>query len=680
MNDAKSDPLPHIAGYDISRRLGRGGMADVYLAVQASLSRPVAIKVLAVERTLAEAVDGQARPPGEDFEETVARFEREARTIARLDHPHIVSIFDVGRTDDGRLYYVMPYLPNGDLSTRDLREDEAAIVSVVRALCRALGYAHTLGVVHRDVKPENVLFDKLDRPLLADFGIALATHQSARVTREGSTMGSSGYMSPEQARGHAIDGRADLYSLGVVTYEMLSGDLPFHGPDALAVALAHVEQPVPRLRSARRHWQEFIDRAMAKSPAERFQTATQMEAALDAIAAQLGDAPAAAYATKPMSVLNAPQRDTRAIAGIVVAVVIGLGGAGLIGYGLTRLRHARETSAVLAPDPAAAAQTGAAPAILPAPAQTRSSADAAAGEESAKADSGGTPAQPAITHSASAPGPVADGAVAAKPEPPATPRLADLAAGTRLRDRGGPELAFVPALFSRSGQREDIGHSFALARYEVTRGEYAAFARATGRDAAKCREPRSPLSVLRKLSWREPGFDQNDSHPVVCVSWDDANAYAQWLGARTHARYRLPSRVEWLHATRWTATNPGICAQGDLADDKRALFGRSPASACSDGFAFTAPVGQFKPNQIGIHDLVGNVSEWMRDCKSAARSGKNDDSACSERLFSGSSWRDSATDQRIDFVDDAGVDVGYTTIGFRVLREFEGDKVPPIVK
>ncbi|HEX3122321.1 MAG TPA: serine/threonine-protein kinase, partial [Rhodanobacteraceae bacterium] len=273
MNDAKSDPLPHIAGYDISRRLGRGGMADVYLAVQASLARPVAIKVLAVERTLAEAIDGQARPPGEDFEETVTRFEREARTIARLDHPHIVSIFDVGRTDDGRLYYVMPYLPNGDLSTRDLREDEAAIVSVVRALCRALGYAHTLGVVHRDVKPENVLFDKLDRPLLADFGIALAAHQSARVTREGSTMGSSGYMSPEQARGHAIDGRADLYSLGVVTYEMLSGDLPFHGPDALAVALAHVEQPVPRLRSARRHWQEFIDRAMAKSPAERFQTA-----------------------------------------------------------------------------------------------------------------------------------------------------------------------------------------------------------------------------------------------------------------------------------------------------------------------------------------------------------------------------------------------------------------------
>jgi serine/threonine-protein kinase PpkA len=131
MNDAKSDPLPDIAGYDISRRLGRGGMADVYLAMQTSLSRPVAIKVLAVERTSVETADVQGRSQGEDFEETVARFEREARTIARLDHPHIVSIFDVGRTDDGRLYYVMPYLPNGDLSTRDLREDERAIVTVV---------------------------------------------------------------------------------------------------------------------------------------------------------------------------------------------------------------------------------------------------------------------------------------------------------------------------------------------------------------------------------------------------------------------------------------------------------------------------------------------------------------------------------------------------------------------
>src|SRR5215831_14069936 len=325
MNETPSDALPHIEGYDITRRLGRGGMADVYLAIQVSLSRPVAIKVLAAERTAGE--------------ETVTRFEQEARTIARLDHPNIVSIFDVGRTGDGRLYYVMPYLPNGDLSTRDLRDDDAGVTAILKALTRALGYAHKLGIVHRDVKPENVLFDKLDRPLLADFGIALASSDFARVTREGSTIGSSGYMSPEQARGLPIDGRADLYSLGVVAYEMLSGDLPYHGPDTLSVALAHVEQPIPRLPLRRRRWQPFIDKAMAKSPDERFQTAEQMEAALDRLASQFGDMTEEAYATKPLPALAAAVPARRGLSGALLAAIFGVAGIVMVGYALNKMRR-----------------------------------------------------------------------------------------------------------------------------------------------------------------------------------------------------------------------------------------------------------------------------------------------------------------------------------------------------
>src|SRR5262249_6950592 len=205
-------------------RPARAGMAHVIPARKAPLGRPAAIRGLAAERP--------------DGDETVTRFEQEARTIARLDHPHIVSIFDVGRTADGRLYYTMPYLPRGDLSAHAMHGNEKAIAAIVRALCRALAYAHKFGVVHRDVKPENVLFDHLDRPLLADCGIALTTREFMRVTREGSTIGSSGYMSPEQARGSTLDGRADLYSLGVVTYELLSGNLPYDGPDTLAMALA----------------------------------------------------------------------------------------------------------------------------------------------------------------------------------------------------------------------------------------------------------------------------------------------------------------------------------------------------------------------------------------------------------------------------------------------------------
>jgi hypothetical protein len=649
MDQAQIEPSPHVAGYDITRRLGRGGMADVYLAIQISLSRPVAIKVLASERTVGE--------------ETVTRFEQEARTIARLDHPNIVSIFDVGRTDDGRLYYVMPYLPNGDLSTRDLREDETAIVAIVRALTRALGYAHKHGVVHRDVKPENVLFDKLDRPLLADFGIALASHNFARVTREGSTIGSSGYMSPEQARGFAIDGRADLYSLGVVTYEMVSGDLPYHGPDTLSVALAHVEQPIPRLSPRRRRWQAFIDKAMAKAPEERFQSAEQMETALDAIGAQLGERPDAAYATKMLPTLNEDQRGRRMAFGVVLAVVLSVAGAAMVGYALLRLRHvptASDQTAMAAPAPAAND-----PVLAPPAAEIQRTAEPAVA---------GLAASPAVVGVLESAGAAAAGAAAeaapgehesAAPEPtakapePTRPRRADLAAGASLRDRGGPELAFVPALLMREGQRFDAGHAFALGRYEVTRREYAAFVKATSRAAAKCREARSPLSLLRKLSWREPGFAQDDAHPAICVSWVDANAYAQWLGTRTHARYRLPTHAEWVHATHWNSGRVAACAQGHMA------------AACRDGFAYTAPVGKFKPNQLGIYDLVGNVSEWTLDCKSGSR----DDRNCQDRMFSGNSWRDDAGTS-LDAQDDAAFDVGYTTIGFRLLRELDGDNIP----
>jgi formylglycine-generating enzyme required for sulfatase activity len=254
----------------------------------------------------------------------------------------------------------------------------------------------------------------------------------------------------------------------------------------------------------------------------------------------------------------------------------------------------------------------------------------------------------------------------------AKPRVSDLAAGAALRDSGGPELSFVPAQLARDGRQFDVDHAFALGRFEVTRREFAVFASATGRAAAKCREPHSPLSLLRKLSWREPGFDQDDSHPVVCVSWDDANAYAQWLSARARARYRLPTHAEWAHATHWNSSKGQACELGNMAD---APARRGEAAPCSDGYANTAPVGKFKPNQLGIRDLVGNVSEWTRDCKN----GKADDNSCKDRLFSGSSWRD-APGGAIDVQDDAGVDVGYTTIGFRLLRELDDENIPASVK
>ena len=646
MTEADREALPYIDGYNITRRLGRGGMADVYLAMQVALARPVAIKVLAAERTFGE--------------ETTQRFEQEARMIARLDHPNIVSIYDVGLTADGRLYYVMPYLPNGDLSTRRPGDDEQAVVAIVRALLHALGFAHQHGIVHRDVKPENVLFDKLDRPLLADFGIALSQQHFERVTREGSTMGSSGYMSPEQARGHNLDGRADLYSLGVVTYEMLSGELPYRGPDTLSMALAHVEQPIPRLPPHRRRWQPFIDKAMAKQPEQRFQNAAQMEAALDSIAEHAGSKPEAAYATKPLPTIPTTHRQRVNSFG-VVAIVITLLGALMVGYAMFQWRRtvnpvAEAVRAVPLPVPTTPQTAAAAPAGAPPAAASPPAAEPAAAPG---AEAAPTAASTIVASAAAAP----DSAEpAAKPADSDSrkPHLADLPAGTLLRDRGGPSLALV----AQTGQ-----HGFALGRDEITRREYAAFVAATGRSASKCREPHSPLSALRKLSWREPGFSQDDSHPVVCVSWADANAYVQWLGTRLHARYRLPTRAEWLQALRGAATARNGCATANVVDDKNALLRRDDGTSCSDGFAYTAPVGKFKANAINIRDLVGNVSEWTADCKDAKAA------PCAERMFSGTSWRD-PPDSAASVQDDAGSDIGYTTIGFRLLREIDDDSIP----
>ena len=265
--------LPEIPGYRILRHVGEGGMARVYLATQLSLERQVALKVLSFEHSVSE--------------EAALRFEREARTIAKLDHPNIVGIFDVGRTRAGELYYTMPFLANGDLAGRDLRHNPRRVVEILSAICDALSYAHGQGVIHRDVKPENILFDQNERPRLADFGIALSQTHDHRVTGQGKAMGSTGYMSPEQARGITLDGRTDLYSLGIVCYELITGELPFMGPDALAVAMAHSTDPIPRLPPTLKLWQPFIDKALAKNADERFQDADQMRAGLAEIGAQV---------------------------------------------------------------------------------------------------------------------------------------------------------------------------------------------------------------------------------------------------------------------------------------------------------------------------------------------------------------------------------------------------------
>src|SRR5690606_637707 len=270
--------LPEITGYTLLRAIGHGGMSTVYLGEQVSLSRQVAIKVMLPE-ALADEVSRR-------------RFENEARTIARLEHPHIVGIHDVGRTRDGLPYYSMPHLTRGHLGQRINASnggmDQARVREILHALLSALGYAHARGTIHRDVKAENVLFDETDRPLLADFGIALRRGYGTRVTTTGMAVGSTAYMAPEQARGEEVDHRTDLYAIGVLAWEMLTGKLPYDAGDAVSMAIMHVKEPIPRLPPSLRHWQRFIDRALAKGPIKRYHDAAHMLSALERVPQRSG--------------------------------------------------------------------------------------------------------------------------------------------------------------------------------------------------------------------------------------------------------------------------------------------------------------------------------------------------------------------------------------------------------
>ena len=683
MPSSDEAPLPEISGYRITRMVGAGGMSTIYLGEQLSLGREVAIKVM-----LPEALGDEV---------SRRRFENEARTVARLDHPHIVGIHDVGRTRDGLPYYSMPYLSRGHLGQRDLRGKEDAARAILRALLAALQYAHSRGIVHRDVKAENVLFDDTDRPLLADFGIALRRGYGSRVTTAGLAVGSTAYMPPEQARGEGVDARADLYSVGVLAWEMLVGSLPYNAADALSMAVMHVQDPIPRLPRHLRHWQPFIDRALAKQPGQRFADAARMlealervppgsrtASALDALRTRLGTLPPLAWV---------------GVAAIVVAAAVLAAGWPGRGDGVPGFYRAADMDTAAATDGAPGAP-GPRPPYGPLAADSPDDAllraapaseaeqwlvaaerQLSAGRLSSppgdnaytsllsawQADPGHLRLGPAVDALIAALGAHAerefasgdtdgartavmqanqlasrtsraDGAalrglreglgkvVAARVDRATADydRAAGLEAIAAARRMGLPDAMLGPlerraraiplpgeSLGGRGVEMilvQQGGLRLGAMRRPVSRDEYAAFVDATGREPARCRERASLLRVVSPRDWRSPGFDQAASDPVVCVSWDDARAYAQWLGQRDGIAYRLATSSEWSRLP-------------------------TPAGA-------------------------RRVAEWNVDC-----SGN-----CDQRVASGASWRHEAAAP-------AGREAarGFDDLGFRLVRDLGGN-------
>lgn len=257
-----------LGSYRILEQIGQGGMATVFKAYQPSMDRYVAIKVLPSHFTQDKSFLG--------------RFNQEARTLARLEHPHILPVYDYGE-QAGTTYLVMRYINAGTLSDLIAQQGPMDLDDVARILSQigqALAYAHSQGVIHRDIKPSNVLIDEQGNAFLTDFGIAKLIASTAQFTRAGTILGTPAYMSPEQGLDRPIDHRSDIYALGVMLYEMVTGHVPYDAETPLAVLLKHVHEPLRPPRQIRQDLPEGVERvilkAMAKSPDDRFQTAEAM--------------------------------------------------------------------------------------------------------------------------------------------------------------------------------------------------------------------------------------------------------------------------------------------------------------------------------------------------------------------------------------------------------------------
>jgi serine/threonine-protein kinase PpkA len=668
-------PLPEIAGYKMLRVLGHGGMSTVYLAQQLSLGREVAIKVMLPE-ALADEIGRR-------------RFENEARTIARLDHPHIVKIHEVGRTSLGLPYYVMAVLRRGHVGKRHLALDESKVRTILQALLSALGFAHSRGVIHRDVKAENVLFDETDRAMLTDFGIALRRGYGARVTTDGVAVGSTAYMAPEQARGIEVDLRADLYSLAVLGWEMLVGTLPYQATDALSMALKHVQDPIPRLPPELAHWQRFFDRALAKAPIDRFPDSQDMLEAMNQVPHAQQQPMRAAFAR-----LSNKFTTRQWLMGAASVAVIAIAGITLMPE-RPRQSLMFSTTSVSTPkidDDGGFDPTLGAPVPDPTGALLR-----AAPESAAQPYVGAAQEQLQQRRLVSPSGNNAyDSVMVAWRTDPSHPSLSELT--TRLVDtlcsetlrqvRQGSDnsaqefLDRAERLSQRNDNRDaqrlsqlrkDLGSAFdtrmneaqrktdrkaakaiiasakafdlpqaqiaalqaktskmipqpgerianqsgemtvtaangktvAISQTPISRDSYSDFAKSTQRAPALCRERVSLLRVLAPRTWESPGFEQSNSQSVVCVSWQDAEAYARWQSQRSKSRYRLPTASE-----------------------------AQTVAKSQNGKA---------------------VAEWVSDCGTGG---------CTRRLTNGKGWRATAASGRA-----LDASRGYDDVGFRLVRE-----------
>jgi serine/threonine-protein kinase len=659
-----------VGRYEVIREIGRGGMAIVYLANDPFFERQVAVKV--ISRRLAEDAT--------NFEQFRARFQREAKVIAALEHSCIVPVYDYGEdADAGEPFIVMRYMTGGTLSDRMTGKPMplSVVVPIVQRLAEALQAAHRRGIVHRDLKPGNVLFDAEGDAFLSDFGIAKMKGVST-TTSTGTAIGTFGYMSPEQAQGaKEIDGRSDLYALGVILYEMLTGHQPFEADTPLGLALKHMTEPIPPLNAAAlglpAELELILRRVLAKKPEDRYSTAEDLSLAVSALyapATTLGAAPTTpSSASRPTSPAHggvSPVRPTVRAGGRLplsrLIVVGGVLGAILLGA----------AAAFLTPGFFASPRaTGTAMAVATAQAET-ATAIALANRPTATSPPTHTPS-PTLTLAPSATPPPTS-----TDTPTPTPTIAPGAVMTSTVD--GMAAIYIPegefymgsslqndpqAARNEQPQRLVYVSAFWIDQTEVTNAQYEQCV-----SAGVCTQPAS-------ARYADPAYGR---YPVVAVTWFQASEYCAWAGGR------LPTEAEWEKAARGPASSQGarrIWPWGNnTPTDKLANFDKHEGNTVAVG---SYPRGA---SPYGVLDMAGNAWEWVADYyaedyyQTALDAGLRTDPAGPEkgvfRVTRGGSYLSDATYIRLAIRLETTADRRAGYIGFRCVRPMTPGATKPL--
>jgi eukaryotic-like serine/threonine-protein kinase len=624
-----------IGAYRILGQLGRGGMAEVYKAFDTRLDRTVAFKIIR------DGIFGR-----EVLAHMAGRFEQEAQALARLTHPHIVRIYDYG-LHEGTPYLVMELLEGGSLKQHTgLPHSPGEAAALLLPVAEALAHAHKQGILHRDVKPGNILITADKRPMLTDFGIArmLDMSEDETVSATGVGVGTPEYMAPEQALGEAVDGRADVYGLGVVLYELLTGRRPFEADTPLAVLYQHLNDPLPQPpEPVAPDVRAVLRKALAKQPAERY---PDMAAFVEALRMMQGRKRVVGPA--PRHAAAGARRAARApvLAGLAVVGLLAVLGGGLLLAARLRARQAAEATA------AAAAQTAAARlAQLEQTAAVRTQVQS----RTAAAEAWTATPEPSPT--------LTDTVV---PEP--------ASGATRVRAADGMLQVYVPsgpflmgsttedptAAENEFPQRTITLDGFWIDQTEVTWGMYAK-CEAVGACSA-------PVPIddgwLITFHYKDPAYAD---YPVVWVDWPQADAYCTWASAR------LPTEAEWEKAARGT--------DGRIYPWGNQLAERGMSNIFHDSFD-AMPVGSHPAgaSPYGALDMGGNVSEWVADInfdyaemESHNPNGSfSDDFIGTYRLFRGGNYGYLASGARV-----AGrmfsAETGFRTRGFRCAGDPQGE-------